>query len=137
MPLSNDLLFLADCDKSCLTCSGPEPSHCLSCGTNRHKDASGHCVWYTECPLQSYMQQNGECQQCHKLCHRCSGPGKDHCLSCSEPRFLLSELLKYHESNVYAFISFNFLLIKCLDFVSVYTRQHLFGTVSFGLLYRG
>ncbi|KAM6931379.1 uncharacterized protein FYW49_003253 [Xenentodon cancila] len=79
-----------DCDRSCLTCSGPEPSHCLSCDTNRHRDASGHCVWYTECPLNSYVDQNGECQQCHGFCHHCSGPDKEHCLSCSAPRFLLN-----------------------------------------------
>uniref|UniRef100_A0A4W6GCM6 Proprotein convertase subtilisin/kexin type 5b n=1 Tax=Lates calcarifer TaxID=8187 RepID=A0A4W6GCM6_LATCA len=75
---------------SCLTCSGHEPSSCLSCDTNRRKDASGHCVWFSQCSLSTYMDQNGECQQCHKLCHRCSGPGKDHCLNCNEPYFLLS-----------------------------------------------
>lgn len=92
------LLFIfPDCDKSCLTCSGHEPSSCLSCDTNRHIDASGHCVWYSECSLHSYMDHNGDCQQCHKLCHRCSGPGKDNCLSCNEPNFLLSKL--YHNSK--------------------------------------
>ncbi|XP_076586661.1 proprotein convertase subtilisin/kexin type 5-like, partial [Chaetodon auriga] len=80
-----------DCDRSCLTCSGHEPSSCLSCDTNRRKDASGHCVWYSQCSLRSYMDQNGECQLCHELCHRCSGPSKHHCLSCSEPHFLLND----------------------------------------------
>ncbi|KAA8592193.1 hypothetical protein FQN60_017648 [Etheostoma spectabile] len=79
-----------DCDRSCQTCSGHEPSSCLSCGTNRRTDASGHCVFYSECSLRSYMDHNGDCQQCHKLCHRCSGPGKDQCLSCNEPNFLLN-----------------------------------------------
>uniref|UniRef100_A0A3P8RMF6 Uncharacterized protein n=1 Tax=Amphiprion percula TaxID=161767 RepID=A0A3P8RMF6_AMPPE len=77
-----------DCDRSCLTCSGHEPSSCLSCDTDRRKDASGHCVWYRQCSLQSYVDQNGECQQCHELCHRCSGPGKDHCLSCNDLSFM-------------------------------------------------
>ncbi|XP_071385584.1 proprotein convertase subtilisin/kexin type 5-like [Centroberyx affinis] len=80
-----------DCDRSCLTCSGPEPSSCLSCDTNMRKDASGHCVWYSQCSLRSYMGEDGECQLCHPLCHRCSGPGKDHCLSCNSPRFLLND----------------------------------------------
>ncbi|KAK9523367.1 hypothetical protein VZT92_019778 [Zoarces viviparus] len=79
-----------DCDRSCLTCSGHEPSSCLSCDTDRRKDASGHCVWFIQCSLRSYMDHNGQCQQCHKLCHRCSGPGKDHCLSCNEPHYLLN-----------------------------------------------
>nr|XP_020458069.1 proprotein convertase subtilisin/kexin type 5-like [Monopterus albus] len=79
-----------DCDRSCLTCSGHEPSSCLSCDANRRKDASGHCVWLSQCSLHSYMDQNERCQPCHKLCHRCSGPGKDHCLSCTETHFLLN-----------------------------------------------
>ncbi|XP_062273839.1 proprotein convertase subtilisin/kexin type 5-like [Scomber scombrus] len=79
-----------DCDRSCLTCSGHEPSSCLSCDINRRKDASGHCIWFNECSLTSYMDQNGDCQQCHKYCHRCSGSGKEHCLSCNKPDFLLN-----------------------------------------------
>ncbi|XP_029295190.1 proprotein convertase subtilisin/kexin type 5-like [Cottoperca gobio] len=79
-----------DCDRSCLTCSGHEPSSCLSCDTSRRKDASGHCVWFSQCSLYSYMDHNGECQPCDKLCHRCSGLGKDLCLSCNEPHFLLN-----------------------------------------------
>ncbi|XP_041642714.1 proprotein convertase subtilisin/kexin type 5-like [Cheilinus undulatus] len=79
-----------DCDRTCLSCSGPEPSSCLSCGTNRQRDASGHCVWYSRCSLSSYIDDNGECQKCHKLCHRCYGPGKDQCFSCDEPPFLLN-----------------------------------------------
>uniref|UniRef100_A0A8D3E330 Proprotein convertase subtilisin/kexin type 5b n=1 Tax=Scophthalmus maximus TaxID=52904 RepID=A0A8D3E330_SCOMX len=84
---------LDDCDvcrKSCLTCSGHEPSSCLSCDIDRRRDASGHCVWVNQCSLHSYKDQDGECRQCHKLCHRCSGPGKDNCLNCKEPHFLLN-----------------------------------------------
>ncbi|XP_023259062.1 proprotein convertase subtilisin/kexin type 5 [Seriola lalandi dorsalis] len=79
-----------ECDRLCLTCSGHEPSSCLSCDPGRHKDASGHCVWLNQCSLRSYMDQNGECQQCYKLCQHCSGPGKDNCLRCNEPHFLLN-----------------------------------------------
>ncbi|XP_049434017.1 proprotein convertase subtilisin/kexin type 5b isoform X1 [Epinephelus fuscoguttatus] len=79
-----------DCDRSCLTCSGHEPSSCLTCDTNRRKDASGHCVWFSQCPLSSYMDHNGDCRPCHKLCHRCSGSGQDHCLSCNPPYFILN-----------------------------------------------
>ncbi|XP_024861243.1 proprotein convertase subtilisin/kexin type 5 [Kryptolebias marmoratus] len=78
------------CDESCLTCSGHEPFDCLSCDANRRKDATGHCAWSSECPVGSYVDQNGECHQCHSLCRQCHGPGKDHCLSCSEHHFLLN-----------------------------------------------
>ncbi|CAN9513173.1 unnamed protein product [Ophioblennius macclurei] len=79
-----------DCDKSCLTCSGYEPSSCLSCDAGKHKDATGHCVWDNQCSLTSYTDEKGKCQPCHSSCHQCSGPGKDHCLNCNEPRFLLN-----------------------------------------------
>ncbi|KAM9742841.1 proprotein convertase subtilisin/kexin type 5b isoform 1-T1 [Menidia menidia] len=79
-----------DCDKSCLSCSGHGPSNCLTCDPNRRKDASGHCVWYSQCSLNTYMSPNGECKQCHTLCDRCSGPGEKRCLSCKEPRFLMN-----------------------------------------------
>uniref|UniRef100_A0A3P9MI74 Proprotein convertase subtilisin/kexin type 5b n=1 Tax=Oryzias latipes TaxID=8090 RepID=A0A3P9MI74_ORYLA len=79
-----------DCDKLCLTCSGHEPSDCLSCDAKKHKDASGHCVWDSQCSPGSYLDQNGECQQCHPLCQNCSGPNRGHCLSCKTPRLLLN-----------------------------------------------
>ncbi|XP_035999655.1 proprotein convertase subtilisin/kexin type 5b isoform X2 [Fundulus heteroclitus] len=78
------------CDKSCLTCSGHEPTDCLSCGTNRRLDDTGHCVWHSECSMDSYVGPDGDCQRCHTRCLRCDGPGEDRCLSCKEPRFLLN-----------------------------------------------
>lgn len=78
-----------DCHSSCLTCSDSEPTSCLTCAPSMQKDATGHCVWYSECSPSSYKDQNGKCQQCHKHCHGCNGPGKDHCLSCNSPHFLL------------------------------------------------
>ncbi|XP_076025577.1 proprotein convertase subtilisin/kexin type 5-like, partial [Genypterus blacodes] len=79
-----------ECDGSCLTCSGPDPSSCLSCDADRRQDSSGHCVWYSRCSLHTFMSQDGECEQCHQLCHRCSGAGKDRCLSCNKHRLLLN-----------------------------------------------
>ncbi|XP_056135294.1 proprotein convertase subtilisin/kexin type 5-like [Lampris incognitus] len=78
------------CDGSCLTCSGPEPSSCLSCASDMRKDETGHCVWYSQCSLRSYMGEDGACQLCHPMCHRCSGSGNHHCLSCNAPHFLLN-----------------------------------------------
>uniref|UniRef100_A0A674NA07 Proprotein convertase subtilisin/kexin type 5b n=1 Tax=Takifugu rubripes TaxID=31033 RepID=A0A674NA07_TAKRU len=79
-----------DCDRSCLTCSGHGPSSCLSCDANKQRDASGHCMWLNQCDLTSYMDQDGQCHQCHKTCHRCSGPAENQCLSCNKPSFLLN-----------------------------------------------
>lgn len=79
-----------DCDRSCLTCSGPEPSSCLSCDAKRRQDATGHCVWFFECPQHSYIDQDGKCHECHKVCRLCTGPGQGNCLNCNEPLFLLN-----------------------------------------------
>lgn len=93
------LVFL-DCDRSCLTCSGHGPASCLSCDANKHKDASGHCVWVNQCDLTSYMDQDGRCHQCHKTCHRCSGPAENQCLSCNKPSFLLSRFFSFKKQSL-------------------------------------
>uniref|UniRef100_A0A8C6SBJ3 TNFR-Cys domain-containing protein n=1 Tax=Neogobius melanostomus TaxID=47308 RepID=A0A8C6SBJ3_9GOBI len=33
----------------------------------------------------------GECHPCHKYCHRCSGPGANHCLTCNQEHLLHSK----------------------------------------------
>lgn len=58
-------------------------------------------MWYSECSPSSYKDQNGKCQQCHKHCHGCNGPGKDHCLSCNSPHFLLRKKKKMYCSSYY------------------------------------
>lgn len=121
--------IFTECDRSCLTCSGHEPSSCLTCDTNRRKDASGHCVWFNQCSLQSYMDQNGQCQQCHETCHRCAGPDKDHCLSCNKPHFLLSKL-----SN--QILKMRQYYIRNHNNVPVSIRQHVCTEVSCGILRR-
>uniref|UniRef100_A0A3Q2PEM2 TNFR-Cys domain-containing protein n=1 Tax=Fundulus heteroclitus TaxID=8078 RepID=A0A3Q2PEM2_FUNHE len=78
------------CHADCASCDGHEPTDCLSCGTNRRLDDTGHCVWHSECSMDSYVGPDGDCQRCHTRCLRCDGPGEDHCLSCKEPRFLLN-----------------------------------------------
>lgn len=90
-----------DCHSSCLTCSDSEPTSCLTCAPSMQKDATGHCVWYSECSPSSYKDQNGKCQQCHKHCHGCNGPGKDHCLSCNSPHFLLGKKKNMYCSSYY------------------------------------
>lgn len=50
-----------------------------------------------KCLPRQYADQDGECHPCHKYCHRCSGPGKTHCLSCNQRHLLLSESSLAHE----------------------------------------
>uniref|UniRef100_A0A8C6TYA3 Proprotein convertase subtilisin/kexin type 5b n=1 Tax=Neogobius melanostomus TaxID=47308 RepID=A0A8C6TYA3_9GOBI len=87
----SNLLHIVDCDKSCLSCTGHLPSSCLSCAERRLLDATGHCVWYSECPINTYKDPSGDCQKCHRTCHRCFGPRQDQCFSCNQPHFLLSD----------------------------------------------
>uniref|UniRef100_A0A3Q3MJW6 Growth factor receptor domain-containing protein n=1 Tax=Mastacembelus armatus TaxID=205130 RepID=A0A3Q3MJW6_9TELE len=55
-------------------------------------EGHGHCVpSASKCLSHQYADQDGECHPCHKYCHRCSGPGKTHCLTCYQKHLLLSE----------------------------------------------
>ncbi|XP_030622390.1 proprotein convertase subtilisin/kexin type 5b [Chanos chanos] len=89
--LQKDKAECRDCDKSCLTCSGPHPSSCLSCRFDMRLDVNGHCAFYINCAEHMYKDKNGECRACHHTCHRCSGGGKNQCLSCPPKSFLLNQ----------------------------------------------
>uniref|UniRef100_A0A8C1W980 Proprotein convertase subtilisin/kexin type 5b n=1 Tax=Cyprinus carpio TaxID=7962 RepID=A0A8C1W980_CYPCA len=80
-----------ECDKSCLTCSGPHPSSCLTCRAGMRKDVNGHCQFFSDCPLHMFTDKDGQCNPCHKSCLRCSGAGKEQCLSCNPKHFLLNQ----------------------------------------------
>ncbi|KAL6096710.1 pcsk5 [Pungitius sinensis] len=78
-----------DCAPSCLTCSHADS--CTGCREGRRLEARGHCVPSSDnCSPDQYADQGGECRRCHKYCHRCSGPGKTHCLSCNQRHLLLN-----------------------------------------------
>ncbi|XP_047425540.1 proprotein convertase subtilisin/kexin type 5 isoform X2 [Mugil cephalus] len=78
-----------DCDASCLTCFGPHAGSCTSCREDQRLDGHNRCTPSPgKCLPHQYADQDGECRHCHKYCHRCSGPGQTHCLSCN-PRHLL------------------------------------------------
>uniref|UniRef100_A0A4W6C5K8 Proprotein convertase subtilisin/kexin type 5a n=1 Tax=Lates calcarifer TaxID=8187 RepID=A0A4W6C5K8_LATCA len=80
-----------DCEASCLTCSGPHAGSCTSCREDQRLDGHDHCVpSANKCSPRQYADQDGECHPCHKYCHRCSGPGKTHCLSCNQKHLLLN-----------------------------------------------
>ncbi|XP_068190180.1 proprotein convertase subtilisin/kexin type 5 [Antennarius striatus] len=80
-----------DCDASCLTCSGPGAGSCTSCREDRRLDVHGRCSPSAgRCSPHQYADRDGECHPCHKYCHRCSGPGKSLCLSCTQRHLLLN-----------------------------------------------
>ncbi|XP_076014522.1 proprotein convertase subtilisin/kexin type 5 [Genypterus blacodes] len=81
-----------DCDASCLTCSGPHAGSCTSCrDQGQRPDGHGRCgPPASKCSAHQYADVEGECHPCHKYCHRCSGPGKSHCLSCNLRHLLLN-----------------------------------------------
>lgn len=79
----------AECYWSCLTCSGPEQSSCLSCKngwkfnseTNLCDDIN-ECLEEKKCGLNEYcenVQGSYECKKCDASCQECSGPGSDKC----------------------------------------------------------
>uniref|UniRef100_A0A8B9LCK8 Proprotein convertase subtilisin/kexin type 5 n=1 Tax=Astyanax mexicanus TaxID=7994 RepID=A0A8B9LCK8_ASTMX len=75
-----------ECDGSCLTCSGPHPSSCLSCRPKMRKTVNGHCEFFSNCTAATFEDKDGKCQPCHSRCLLCSG--KDQCLRCSPPYYL-------------------------------------------------
>ncbi|KAM6976267.1 proprotein convertase subtilisin/kexin type 5 [Tautogolabrus adspersus] len=80
-----------ECDASCLTCSGPHSNSCTSCRDDHRLEGHSHCVpLANKCSPHEYADQHGDCHPCHKYCHRCSGPGKTHCLSCNQRHLLLN-----------------------------------------------
>ncbi|XP_013861969.1 proprotein convertase subtilisin/kexin type 5 [Austrofundulus limnaeus] len=80
-----------DCDASCLTCFGPHLGSCTSCREGQRLDGHNYCLPSAfKCSPRQYAAQDGDCRPCHKFCHRCSGPGKAHCLSCNQGHLLLN-----------------------------------------------
>uniref|UniRef100_A0A3B3IJ91 TNFR-Cys domain-containing protein n=1 Tax=Oryzias latipes TaxID=8090 RepID=A0A3B3IJ91_ORYLA len=79
------------CDDSCLTCSGPDDDACTSCRDDWKLDGRSRCTpSVSKCSSHQYSDGDGKCHSCHKYCHKCWGPGKDHCLSCSQRHLLLN-----------------------------------------------
>ena len=77
----------AACAASCLSCSGPASTDCLSCpdtGTPHLDD--GACVG--TCPDGKYLDDGGggggasTCVACDATCRTCGGAGNASCLTC-------------------------------------------------------
>lgn len=84
--------FSPECHESCLTCAGPHADACTSCKQHHTLDGQGRCVRpASACAPRQYADQDGECHPCHDSCVGCWGPGKSHCLSCTQRHLLLGE----------------------------------------------
>ncbi|XP_051906934.1 proprotein convertase subtilisin/kexin type 5-like [Hippocampus zosterae] len=85
-----------ECDVSCLTCVGPLAGSCSGCGEGHRleshtEEAHGRCVPSdVECSPHEYVDERGGCRPCHNNCRRCSGPGKNRCVSCRQRHLLLN-----------------------------------------------
>ncbi len=84
----------ADCDPSCLTCSGPRNKDCILCnfvrGYSRGTGDSGECY-----PLiceegkfvsKNYTARTASCAACDHSCRTCDGPGPENCIECTKDR---------------------------------------------------
>ena len=70
-----------ECHSTCETCSGPEPTDCLSCdGFYLYED--GSCG---PCPDGTYLEGT-ECLECMELCAICTS--EDECTNCVENAFI-------------------------------------------------
>lgn len=58
------------CDSSCLECSGPKNTECISCNKG------------------SFLQNYSICSPCHNSCETCNGSSQNNCLSCNRSKFL-------------------------------------------------
>ena len=75
------------CDPSCLTCSGPNNTQCLTCPSGLILNASNECI---TCPNGTYFS-NGICVSCDASCLTCLGAGAFNCSSCVGGEYLASD----------------------------------------------
>ncbi|KAL4481736.1 hypothetical protein ABPG74_007825 [Tetrahymena malaccensis] len=96
------------CDNSCLTCTGPNKTDCLTCSNNFYLDSSSYlCV--AKCQSNQYQSKNKNtgqiwCMPCNQECLSCQGPQKTDCITCSNNYYLdnVSNLcVEYCQSNQY------------------------------------
>ena len=95
--------FCNDCHKSCLTCTGPKPEHCLTCLPGTHVSVNTgiaknpiYCkkvciVGQYWTPISNQAFEEGDCIPCHPACSACSGPGILGCTLCSSSYYMNEE----------------------------------------------
>jgi hypothetical protein len=74
------------CHFSCLTCSGPLPTQCLTCIPSATLQSSA-----CKCMTSFYMAPTGICAPCHSTCLECTGPSSSECTTCPAS-FILTSL---------------------------------------------
>jgi proprotein convertase subtilisin/kexin type 5 len=78
------------CNSSCVTCTGPDSSSCISCNTASFKILTnvtgGYCL--ASCPTIAYFTSGTICLACDTTCYTCSGIGSNQCTSCLTGLFL-------------------------------------------------
>lgn len=76
------------CDSSCLTCTGPTPSHCSLCrpGAILLTPPISPCA----CALGFFPVTLGSCQSCDPICLTCDASSSISCLSCPSASALTS-----------------------------------------------
>ncbi|KAM9734341.1 LOW QUALITY PROTEIN: proprotein convertase subtilisin/kexin type 5-like [Menidia menidia] len=80
-----------ECHSDCATCDGPEEDACLSCEKGKVLE-NGGCVSYHEaCPVKTFLNDDGACEDCHPSCESCSGEEKNQCTNCAKGRFLTAQ----------------------------------------------
>ena len=89
-----DILINIDaCYGSCLSCSGPMISQCLSCYSNAQL-SNGQCLcnenFYMILVTQCSIAPCSICTLCNSLCKTCQGGGSIDCLSCYQNTYLLN-----------------------------------------------
>ncbi|EAS04209.2 zinc finger lsd1 subclass family protein, partial (macronuclear) [Tetrahymena thermophila SB210] len=77
------------CHSTCLTCSSPSSTSCLTCRDNNYLNPDRTCK--ESCPSQFWGDDSKwQCKQCDAPCYNCQNPGNSNsCTSCSGTLYLL------------------------------------------------
>ena len=71
------------CDTTCKTCRGPNPTDCVLCPTGLTLQTSTSQCVSLSCTSKQYKNITvGECQDCYSSCATCSGILPTNCLTC-------------------------------------------------------
>ncbi|MCI4381190.1 hypothetical protein PGIGA_G00248710 [Pangasianodon gigas] len=80
------------CHHECRTCGGPYYNDCDSCEDDMRL-LDGKCVSMNKavhCDPLHFLNEQGECEQCHPTCKLCWGPRDDECNTCKDGMFLVA-----------------------------------------------
>ncbi|KAI5622037.1 proprotein convertase subtilisin/kexin type 5, partial [Silurus asotus] len=80
------------CHHECRSCGGPYFDDCDSC-EDEMRLLDGQCVSINQtihCGPFKFLNEQGECEQCHSNCKLCWGPMADECNICNDGLFLVA-----------------------------------------------